>query len=55
MKLIPGKGDEQDTLKDKTIFVYDTEQFPFYPGSPATLLPLFTCFNISPILPAVPR
>jgi hypothetical protein len=32
MKLVPGKGDEPDTLKDKTIYVYDTAQFPFYPG-----------------------
>ena len=32
MKLVPGKGDEPDTLADKTIYVYDTAEFPFYPG-----------------------
>jgi hypothetical protein len=36
MRLVPGKGDEEDTLKDKTIYVYDTDQFPFYPGPPPT-------------------
>ena len=35
MKLLPGKGDEPDTLNDKIIYVYDTEQFPFYPGTAA--------------------
>jgi len=32
MKVLPGKGNEKDTLKDRTIYVYDTAQFPFYPG-----------------------
>jgi hypothetical protein len=47
MRLVPGKGDEQDTLKDKTIYVYDTQQFPFYPG------PLSP--RISPAPRALPR
>jgi len=32
MKLVEGKGNEGDTLKDKSIYVYDTKSFPFYPG-----------------------
>ena len=29
MTVVAGKGDEGDTLRDRTIFVYDTTQFPF--------------------------
>eukprot|EP00283_Hemiselmis_rufescens_P023113 CAMPEP_0173448630 /NCGR_PEP_ID=MMETSP1357-20121228/41140_1 /TAXON_ID=77926 /ORGANISM="Hemiselmis rufescens, Strain PCC563" /LENGTH=297 /DNA_ID=CAMNT_0014415161 /DNA_START=26 /DNA_END=919 /DNA_ORIENTATION=- len=32
MTLVASKGDEGDTLKDKSIQVYDTAKFPFYPG-----------------------
>merc|ERR1711966_52815 len=32
MKVLAGKGNEPDTLKDRVIYVYDTEAFPFYPG-----------------------
>jgi len=32
MKVVAGKGDEKDTLKDKIIYVYDTNEFPFYAG-----------------------
>lgn len=32
MQLVEGKGNEGDTLKDKSIYVYDTKAFPFYPG-----------------------
>jgi peptide methionine sulfoxide reductase MsrA len=32
MKILPGTGDEQDTLKAKSIYVYDTLDFPFYAG-----------------------
>jgi len=32
MKVLPGKGNEADTLKDRIIYVYDTQAFPFYPG-----------------------
>jgi len=32
MRVLAGKGDEGDTLEDKTIYVYDTAQFPFHAG-----------------------
>eukprot|EP00286_Rhodomonas_abbreviata_P024271 CAMPEP_0181312608 /NCGR_PEP_ID=MMETSP1101-20121128/13791_1 /TAXON_ID=46948 /ORGANISM="Rhodomonas abbreviata, Strain Caron Lab Isolate" /LENGTH=267 /DNA_ID=CAMNT_0023419477 /DNA_START=72 /DNA_END=875 /DNA_ORIENTATION=- len=32
MTLVEGKGDDPDTLRTKTVFVYDTALFPFYPG-----------------------
>lgn len=32
MKLASGQGDEPDTLRDKVVFVYDSNKFPFYPG-----------------------
>jgi len=32
MRVLAGKGDEDDTLRDRTIYVYDTAQFPFYAG-----------------------
>ena len=30
MRLVAGKGDEGDTLGDRTIYVYDSQTFPFY-------------------------
>jgi hypothetical protein len=32
MKVLAGKGDEDDTLRARSIYVYDTEEFPFYAG-----------------------
>jgi peptide methionine sulfoxide reductase MsrA len=32
MKVVAGKGNEKDTLKDKIIYVYNTSEFPFYAG-----------------------
>jgi hypothetical protein len=32
MKVLPGKGDEEDTLRERSIFVYDTTSFPFHAG-----------------------
>jgi len=32
MKVLPGKGNEEDTLNALTIYVYDTAHFPFYAG-----------------------
>ena len=32
MRLVPGAGDEGDTLAEKTILVYDSNKFPFYAG-----------------------
>jgi len=32
MRLVPGTGDEGDTLADKTILVYDSNSFPFHAG-----------------------
>lgn len=32
LKILRGKGDEGDTLKDTSIYVYDSLEFPFYPG-----------------------
>jgi hypothetical protein len=32
MKVLEGKGDDPDTLKAKSIFVYDTAKYPFYAG-----------------------
>jgi len=29
-KLVPGKGNDPDTLGKQTVFVYDTKKFPFY-------------------------
>jgi hypothetical protein len=43
MKLIEGKGNEGDTLKDKSIYVYDTKSFPFYPGEVKSVTPWRGC------------
>jgi len=32
MRLAPGVGDEGDTLGAKTVLVYDSDRFPFYPA-----------------------
>jgi hypothetical protein len=40
MKLVEGKGNEGDTLKDKSIYVYDTKSFPFYPGEVKSVTPV---------------
>lgn len=32
MRLVDGKGDEGDTIRDRSILVYDTKTFPFYAG-----------------------
>jgi len=32
MKLSFGRGDDPDTLGDKTVLVYDSNKFPFYPA-----------------------
>mmetsp|Transcript_145835 Transcript_145835/g.257234 ORF Transcript_145835/g.257234 Transcript_145835/m.257234 type:complete len:308 (+) Transcript_145835:78-1001(+) len=32
MKLVSGKGDEPDTIRDKAVLVYDSDKFPFYPA-----------------------
>lgn len=29
-KLVPGKGDDPDTLGKQIVYVYDTKKFPFY-------------------------
>lgn len=32
MKVLAGKGDEDDTLRARSIYVYDTSEFPFHAG-----------------------
>ena len=32
MKVLAGRGDEDDTLRDRSIYVYDTAEFPFHAG-----------------------
>ena len=32
MNLVAGRGDEPDTIGDKSILVYDSKKFPFYPA-----------------------
>jgi peptide methionine sulfoxide reductase MsrA len=32
MRLVAGRGDERDTLSDKTVLIYDSKKFPFYPA-----------------------
>lgn len=34
MKLVEGKGDEADTLFKRTVYVMDSDKFPFYPAEP---------------------
>lgn len=31
-QLVPGEGSDPDTLRKQIVYVYDTAQFPFYPG-----------------------
>lgn len=31
-KLVPGQGNDPDTLGKQIVYVYDTAKFPFYPG-----------------------
>ena len=31
-KLVPGKGNDPDTLGKQVVYVYDTQQYPFYPA-----------------------
>jgi hypothetical protein len=45
MKVIEGKGDEGDTLRARTIYVYDTAQVSF-----ASILGLFCLYNRSLLL-----
>jgi len=32
MRLVEGRGDEEDTLADRTVLVMDSDKFPFYPA-----------------------
>jgi len=32
MKLVPGRGDEDDTIGARSVLVYDSDEFPFYPA-----------------------